>query len=82
MFLCFFHPSLNSFSSRCFVYNLLILCRMAVVVISYAVDPKREAVHDASSAIHENVNWAHLPIATGILVVSLSGILDSIYTLL
>ncbi|KAG0563240.1 hypothetical protein KC19_8G014900 [Ceratodon purpureus] len=44
-----------------------------VVVISYAVDPNREAVHDTSSAIHENVNWTHLPIAAGILVVSLSG---------
>jgi hypothetical protein len=50
----------------------------AVVVISYAVDPNREAVHDTSSAVHENVNWAHLPIAVGILVVSLSGILGSI----
>ncbi|KAG0601518.1 hypothetical protein M758_11G118100 [Ceratodon purpureus] len=45
-----------------------------VVVISYAVDPNREAVHDTSSAIHENVNWTHLPIAAGILVASLSGI--------
>jgi len=44
-----------------------------VVVIAFAVDPSREAVHDESSAVHEVVNWAHLPIATGIMVVSLSG---------
>lgn len=44
-----------------------------VVVIAFAVDPSRKAVHDESSAVHEVVNWAHLPIATGIMVVSLSG---------
>ena len=44
-----------------------------VVVIAFAVDPNREAVHDSSSAHHDAVDWAHLPIATGILVVSLSG---------
>lgn len=43
------------------------------MVIAFAVDPNREAVHDSSSAHHEAVDWAHLPIATGILVVSLSG---------
>ncbi|XP_024402559.1 amino acid transporter AVT1B [Physcomitrium patens] len=45
----------------------------AVVVISCAADPNREAIHDTSSLFHESVNWEHLPIGAGILVVSLSG---------
>jgi hypothetical protein len=49
------------------------LILIAVVVTAFALDPTREAVHDPSSSVHKAVNWAHLPIATGILIVSLSG---------
>ncbi len=66
--------ALNPFCSRCVVGEpKLCTCYGTVVVTAFALDPTREAVHDPSSSVHKAVNWAHLPIATGILIVSLSG---------
>ncbi|CAM6099324.1 unnamed protein product [Calypogeia fissa] len=44
----------------------------SVVVIAYAVDPERKQV-TPDSKVHETVDWTHLPMAAGIMVISLSG---------
>lgn len=44
----------------------------AVVVIAYLVDPEREKT-PPTSQIHKAVDWSHLPMAAGIMVISLSG---------
>lgn len=72
------HHSLNFSSS---LHEMLIVCTETVVVISCAADPNREAIHDTSSLFHESVNWEHLPIGAGILVVSLSGTFNAIFKL-
>ncbi|KAL2611263.1 hypothetical protein R1flu_022955 [Riccia fluitans] len=45
----------------------------ALVIIAYALDPQQKDVTDPAAHEHDLVDWIHLPMAAGIMVVSLSG---------
>ncbi|BBN16514.1 hypothetical protein MPTK1_7g06990 [Marchantia polymorpha subsp. ruderalis] len=45
----------------------------SVVIIAYAMDPQQKDVADPAAREHEVIDWDHLPMAAGIMIVSLSG---------